>query len=86
MNFETLFFNTCKQSSNFFTFAKPFICMLKVRYDDELKRVVCEPVEMAQEFRRFDFQTPWETFPAHRRNKEETQQQIAGGDQTPNKK
>ena len=40
-----------------------------MKYDDELKRVVCEPIEMAQEFRRFDFQTPWENFPAHREDK-----------------
>lgn len=32
----------------------------EVRYDDEAKRVVCEPVEMAQEFRHFDFTSPWE--------------------------
>ena len=38
-----------------------------VRYDDELKRVVCEPLELAQEFRRFDLSTPWEQFPAHRK-------------------
>ena len=25
---------------------------------------------MAQEFRRFDFQTPWENFPAHRKKVE----------------
>lgn len=31
-----------------------------------MKRVVFEPVELAQEFRKFDLQTPWETFPAHR--------------------
>ena len=37
-----------------------------MRYDDELKRVVCEPIEMAQEFRKFDFESPWEQFPAHR--------------------
>jgi NADH-quinone oxidoreductase subunit C len=31
-----------------------------VRYDDELKRVVYEPVRLAQEFRTFDFLSPWE--------------------------
>jgi len=30
------------------------------RYDDELKRVVYEPVRLAQEFRTFDFLSPWE--------------------------
>ena len=42
------------------------VSVLQVRYDDELKRVVCEPVEMTQEFRKFDLSTPWETFPAYR--------------------
>lgn len=37
-----------------------------MRYDDELKRVVIEPVEMAQEFRKFDLRMPWENFPKFR--------------------
>lgn len=41
-----------------------------MRYDDELKRVVAEPVELTQEFRKFDLNTPWEVFPAHREAKE----------------
>ena len=32
----------------------------EVRYDDELKRVVYEPVKLTQEFRQFDFESPWE--------------------------
>ena len=32
----------------------------EVRYDDTKKRVVTEPIEMAQEFRQFDFASPWE--------------------------
>ena len=32
----------------------------EVRYDDEKKRVVYEPVRLTQEFRRFDFESPWE--------------------------
>ena len=39
----------------------------QVRYDDEVKRVVCEPVELTQEFRKFDLSSPWEQFPAHRK-------------------
>jgi NADH dehydrogenase (ubiquinone) Fe-S protein 3 len=39
---------------------------LQVRYDDEVKRVVVEPVELAQEFRKFDLSSPWETFPNFR--------------------
>lgn len=34
----------------------------EVRYDDEKKRVVCEPVEFAQEYRKFDLTGPWEHF------------------------
>ncbi len=32
----------------------------EVRYDDEQKRVVYEPVRLAQEFRSFDYVSPWE--------------------------
>ena len=32
----------------------------EVRYDEQLKRVVQEPLELAQEFRAFDFASPWE--------------------------
>jgi len=32
----------------------------EVRYDDELKRVVYEPVSLVQEYRQFDFLSPWE--------------------------
>lgn len=32
----------------------------EVRYDDEAKRVVYEPVRLTQEFRQFDFESPWE--------------------------
>ena len=31
-----------------------------VRYDDEQKRVVYEPVRLTQDFRSFDFLSPWE--------------------------
>ena len=33
---------------------------VEVRYDDAAKRVVYEPVELKQEFRNFDFLSPWE--------------------------
>jgi NADH-quinone oxidoreductase subunit C len=33
---------------------------VEVRYDDEQKRVVYEPVKLVQEFRNFDFLSPWE--------------------------
>lgn len=32
----------------------------EVRWDDEQKRVVYEPVKLVQEFRQFDFLSPWE--------------------------
>ena len=38
----------------------PLTGYVEVRYDDELKRVVYEPVELTQEFRSFDFESPWE--------------------------
>ncbi|MEM7463040.1 MAG: NADH-quinone oxidoreductase subunit C [Pseudomonadota bacterium] len=38
----------------------PLTGYTEVRYDDELKRVVYEPVELRQEFRSFDFLSPWE--------------------------
>lgn len=33
---------------------------VEVRYDDEQKRVVYEPVQLRQEWRSFDFLSPWE--------------------------
>jgi len=33
---------------------------VEVRYDEERKRVVYEPVQLAQEFRNFDYLSPWE--------------------------
>jgi NADH-quinone oxidoreductase subunit C len=38
----------------------PLTGFVQVRYDDEVKRVVYEPVELRQEFRNFDFLSPWE--------------------------
>jgi NADH-quinone oxidoreductase subunit C len=38
----------------------PLTGHVEVRYDDEQKRVVYEPVRLAQEFRNFDFLSPWE--------------------------
>ncbi|TWH23929.1 MULTISPECIES: NADH-quinone oxidoreductase subunit C [unclassified Aminobacter] len=38
----------------------PLTGFVEVRYDDEIKRVVYEPVELKQEFRNFDFLSPWE--------------------------
>jgi NADH-quinone oxidoreductase subunit C len=38
----------------------PLTGYVEVRYDDDQKRVVYEPVKLAQEFRSFDFESPWE--------------------------
>ncbi|AYG65836.1 MULTISPECIES: NADH-quinone oxidoreductase subunit C [unclassified Rhizobium] len=38
----------------------PTTGFVEVRYDDAAKRVVYEPVELKQEFRNFDFLSPWE--------------------------
>jgi NADH-quinone oxidoreductase subunit C len=38
----------------------PLTGLVEVRWDDELKRVVYDPVRLAQEFRNFDFLSPWE--------------------------
>jgi NADH-quinone oxidoreductase subunit C len=38
----------------------PLTGFKEVRYDEEQKRVVYEPVKLPQEFRRFDFMSPWE--------------------------
>jgi NADH-quinone oxidoreductase subunit C len=38
----------------------PLTGFVEVRYDDEVKRVVYEPVELKQEYRNFDFTSPWE--------------------------
>jgi NADH dehydrogenase (ubiquinone) Fe-S protein 3 len=38
----------------------PLSGYVEVRYDDAQRRVVVEPLEMTQEFRLFDFTSPWE--------------------------
>jgi NADH-quinone oxidoreductase subunit C len=38
----------------------PLTGFVEVRWDDEVKRVVYEPVRLNQEFRNFDFLSPWE--------------------------
>lgn len=38
----------------------PLTGFVEVRYDDERKRVVYEPVKLMQEFRSFDYLSPWE--------------------------
>ncbi len=38
----------------------PLTGHVEVRYDDEQKRVVYEPVSLVQEYRNFDYLSPWE--------------------------
>jgi NADH-quinone oxidoreductase subunit C len=38
----------------------PLSGFVEVRYDEEQKRVVYEPIKLQQEFRSFDFLSPWE--------------------------
>lgn len=38
----------------------PLTGFVELRYDEELKRVAYEPVTLTQEFRSFDFMSPWE--------------------------
>ncbi|MDC3272968.1 NADH-quinone oxidoreductase subunit C, partial [Hyphomicrobiales bacterium] len=38
----------------------PLSGFTEVRYDDQEKRVVHQPVQLNQEFRDFDFESPWE--------------------------
>ena len=38
----------------------PMTGFVEVRYDDQEKRVRYEPVRLNQEFREFDFLSPWE--------------------------
>jgi len=42
----------------------PLTGYVEVCYDDEQKRVVYEPVKLPQEFRTFDFLSPWEGMPS----------------------
>ena len=41
----------------------PMTGFVEVRYDDQEKRVRYEPVRLDQEFRQFDFLSPWEGAP-----------------------
>ncbi|YP_717282.1 nad9 (mitochondrion) [Ostreococcus tauri] len=41
----------------------PLTGYVEFKYDDTKKRVVAEPVELAQQFRQFEFRSPWEVIP-----------------------
>ncbi|KAA3675067.1 NADH dehydrogenase (ubiquinone) Fe-S protein 3 [Paragonimus westermani] len=55
----------------------------EMRYDDEYKRVVIEPVELSQEFRKFQFDHAWETFPAFRDPKAGEQKKLLKDQKSP---
>jgi NADH/F420H2 dehydrogenase subunit C len=38
----------------------PLMGFVEVRYDEGYKRVIIEPIEMSQEYRMFEFESPWE--------------------------
>ncbi len=62
----------------------PLTGFVETRYDDELKRVVYEPVELRQEFRDFDFLSPWEgadyVLPGDEKAAEKAAEKSEGGD------
>jgi NADH:ubiquinone oxidoreductase subunit C len=37
----------------------PLVGYTQLRYDDSTRRIVVEPVELVQEYRSFDFKSPW---------------------------
>jgi NADH-quinone oxidoreductase subunit C len=41
----------------------PLTGFVELRYDDDLKKVVYQPVQLVQEYRDFDFMSPWEGAP-----------------------
>ena len=43
----------------------PMTGYVEVRYDDQQKRVVYEPVKLVQDYRNFDFLSPWEGAPEY---------------------
>jgi NADH-quinone oxidoreductase subunit C len=60
----------------------PLTGYVEVRYDEERKQVVYEPVKLVQEFRRFDFTSPWEamvTLPGDEKAHDEPQRQPGPG-------
>ncbi|XP_064486527.1 NADH dehydrogenase [ubiquinone] iron-sulfur protein 3, mitochondrial-like [Ornithodoros turicata] len=61
----------------------PLSGYVEVRYDDEVKRVVVEPLELAQEFRKFDLATPWETFPNFRATEGTEELALPSGQEKP---
>lgn len=59
----------------------PLSGYVEVRYDDDVKRVVVEPLELTQEFRKFDLKTPWEVFPNFRASEDVPIGKIEGSEE-----
>ncbi len=60
----------------------PLTGHVELRYDDEQKRVVYEPVNLTQEYRSFDFMSPWEGLPPSLPD-EEAEAEAEAGDEAP---
>ena len=60
----------------------PLTGYIEVRYDDEQKRVVYEPVKLTQDFRSFDFMSPWEGAKAILPGDEKTDDAAREGEQS----
>ena len=63
----------------------PLTGYVELRYSEEHKRVVYEPVQLAQDFRNFDFLSPWEgtdyVLPGDEKANTPPPPQTAGGTQ-----
>jgi len=57
----------------------------ELRYCDENKRILYEPLELAQEFRKFEIAPTWEQFPQYKQQEEEQPQIEGGSDETEKK-
>ena len=60
----------------------PLTGYVEVRYDEEQKRVVYEPVKLTQDFRNFDFLSPWEGVQRLLPGDEKAVEQAAGAEET----
>lgn len=57
----------------------PLSGYVEVRYDEDVKRVVAEPLELTQEFRKFEVGSEWEQFPEFR-DRQVNVKQVSAGD------
>ncbi|XP_053401110.1 NADH dehydrogenase [ubiquinone] iron-sulfur protein 3, mitochondrial-like [Mercenaria mercenaria] len=60
----------------------PLSGYVEVRYDEEVGRCVIEPLELAQEFRKFEYSSPWDQFPKYKQTEEtQEQKQVEGAEE-----